>query len=249
MNKLLITVFLLCTYGTNYAEHMDIKVNQQSIQLPYWLAQDPHYGGVILVRGGEPAQWSESLTQLALLLAKNGWSTVLLNSSPETTIPWIALLPEVMSTLRQSKNKRIVLIHYGEQLNVTLDYFSKPQGKSVNGLVLLSAYDDNVTAAKSASLRFPIFDVAGQFDYDNVTGQRDERAELFQSATYAAMQIPGADHDYNYAKELLVSFLSGWMLKIPESTVSAPPIKVKPAVRQSYIEPLNLRTLVAVNKI
>lgn len=246
MKKLLIILILSFTCIC-FAEDMDIKVNQQSIKVPYWSAQEPHYGAIILVRGGEPAQWSELLNSLALLLARNGWSTVLLNANPENSVSWLTLLPEVISTLRQNKNKRIVLAHYGEQLNVTLDYFTKPQGKTVNGLVLLSAYDNDVSTVKPDSLRFPILDIAGQFDYENVTMQQEARAAAFKSPTYMTIQIPGAAHDYNYAKELLISFVIGWMLKIPESTVSAPPINIKSLVHQSYIEPIATNQLVAVN--
>jgi hypothetical protein len=247
MKQLLIILLILSFNCTSFAEDMEIKVNKQSIKLPYWPAQEPHYGGVIFVRGGEPAQWSELLNNLSLLLARNGWSTVLLNANPENSVSWLTLLPEVISTLRQNKNKRIVLVHHGEQLNATLDYFTKPQGKTVNGVVLLSAYDNKVSTVKPDSLRFPILDIAGQFDYENVTNQQEKRAAVFKSPTYMTIQIPGADHDYNYATELLISFVTGWMLKIPESTVSSPPIKAKSLVQQSYIEPLATSRLVAIN--
>ncbi len=235
--KQLISIFLLFLsfHSSLFAEDLEIKVNQKSIKLPYWPAKNSNSGGVIVLRGGLPVQWSESLAHLSQLLDKNGWSTVLLNCNPESDVPWLTQLPEVISALRQNKNKRIVLLHYGEQLNMTLDYFSKPQGKTINGLVLLSAYDDKDSAVKPESLRFPLFDVDGQFDYDNVQDQVAARAKTFKSPTYVSMEIPGADHEYNYAQELLVSFLTGWMLKIPESTVSAPPINSK---SQSYIEPI-----------
>lgn len=225
-------LLLLVLYGQCFAGEIEVKVDQKSIKLPYWSAEHLDNGAAIIVRGGEPAQWSEPLTHLSELLAQEGWSTVLLNANPEYTVPWIKIVPEVISSLRQNKNKRIILIHYGEQLNMTLDYFSKPQGKTVNGIVFLSAYDTTESAVKPDSLRFPIFDIDGQFDYENVKSQKNDRENLFKSVHYSTLEVPGADHEYHYAQEWLVSFLSGWMLKIPEHTVSAPPIKT------SYIEPV-----------
>jgi len=237
MKQFISILFLfLSLFNASFAEDLEIKVNQKSIKLPYWPAQKLNYGGVIVVRGGDPVQWSESLAHLSQLLAQNGWSTVLLNCNPEIDVPWLSQLPEAISILRQNKNKRIVLIHYGEQLNMTLDYFSKPQGKTINGLVLLSAQDDKESTVKPETLRFPIFNIEGQFDYENVKDQFTARNKALLSPTYSAREIPGADHDYTYTQELLVSFLTGWMLRIPESTVSAPPINSK--ARQSYIEPI-----------
>lgn len=231
-----------------YAADLELKVEQQAIKLPYWAAEKPHYGGVLIVNGGASAQWSESLTHLAQLLANNGWSTVLLNCTPEIKISWIKQVPEAISALRKEKNKRIVLIHYGEELNTTLDYFSKPQGKGINGLVLLSAKDDKAIAAETEKFRFPIFDIAGQFDYEAVLNQFAERKKGFESTTYLSLKLPGADHQYNYAQELLISFLTGWMLKIPEPTVAAPPINPKSLVH-SFIPPINsfASQLVAIN--
>lgn len=237
--KQLITFLLLSfsLFNPSYADELEIKVNQKSVKLPYWPStQKISYGAVIIVRGGDPVQWSEPMANLAQLLAQNGWSTVLLNSSPEISEPWLSEVPEAISALRQNQNKRIVLIHYGSQLNMTLDYFSKPQGKTINALVLLSAYDDKESTVKPESLRFPIFDIKGQFDYDTVQEQFTVRNKQLKSPTYSQMQVPGADGEYNYALDFLVSYLNGWMMRIPESTVSAPPIN--PKTLESYLEPI-----------
>jgi hypothetical protein len=241
--------FLSC-WTMGFCAELEIKIDQKSIKVPYWVASGEPYGGVVLVNGGDPAQWSDTLTHIAELLSKNGWSTVLLNSNPEISVPWLKQVPEAISAVRKDKNKRIVLIHYGEQLNMTLDYFSKPQGKGINGLILLSATDDKPTTVKPTSFRFPIFDIDGQFDYDEVKRQLSERSTVFKSPNYLSLEIPGADHEYSYAADILVSFMSGWMLKIPESTVSAPPINPKSLV-QSYLVPIYLPEshLVAINDL
>lgn len=231
-------VLLLIVVPSLNAAELEIKVNQTAIKLPYWPALEPHNGGVLIIRGGEPVQWSEFLAGLSQQLADDGWSTLLLNCNADSSIPWITLLPEAMSALRQQKNNRIILIHYGEQLNLTLDYFSKPQGKAINGLILLSAYDQQHSLDKAPEFRFPVLDIVGQFDYDLVLEQAQLRKQ-FKSPTYMPLQIPGAPHDYGYTQQLLLSFLDGWMLKLPGDTPAASPIPKPRASLESYIVPVH----------
>jgi hypothetical protein len=215
------------------ADELQIKVDQTSVSVPYWLASEAHYGGVIIVKGGEGAQCSSLLTHFAEHLASNGWSVVVLNCTNGNTVPWIKQLPEVISALRHNKNKRIVIVHYGEQLNQSLDYFSKPQAKLINGLIMLSAYDDQNNPDKPSGFRFPLFDIAGQFDYDTVLTQMQLREKEFKQHNYLSIEMPGAHHDYAYSQKLLLAFIHGWMTKLPIIEPQKPPILA------SYIEPVN----------
>lgn len=215
------------------ADVLDIKINQTPVSLPYWSARNAQYGGVIIVRGGDDAHWPMLLPHFAKQLANNGWSVVLLNCNKDISVPWIKQLPETISALRQNHNKRIVLIHYGEQLNQSLEYFSKPQAKLINGLVMLSAYDEQSHLDKPSRLRFPLFDIAGQFDYDEVLSQMGLRGKEFKQRNYLAIEMPGAHHDYEYSQKLLVAFIHGWMTKLPKFEPQKLPILA------SYIEPLN----------
>lgn len=255
--KQLLSIFLIfATFiPVSFAADLEIKVSQKSIKLPYWPAKDPSLGGVIIVQGAEHPEWSEFLADFASLLSGSRWSTVLLNCSSDGSTPWITQLPEAIAQLRQAKNKRIVLIHYGSQLNTSLDYFSKPQAKLINGLVLLSAYDEKSTATKPYNVRFPILDVIGQFDYDQAKNQSANRQSQITGTEYLLVTIPGADHEYNYAKQLSIAFISGWMNKLPEEVTESAPIKPLPASVSSsvrfdfYIEPIYSldSQLVAVN--
>jgi hypothetical protein len=225
-------------HQVGFTQDLEIKVNNESIKLPYWSASHQHEGGVILVRGGEPVQWSDALAHLAGLLSDSGWSTVLLNCTLDDKSSWIDQLPETITALRNDKNKRIFLIHYGEQLNSTLDYLGKQKGKTINGLVLLSAYDEKESTVKLSSFRFPVFDIDGQFDYDEVKSQAKARQKSENSPNYLVLELPGADHDYNYSEPLLRSFLIGWMLKTPETAFVAPPSQDNNSLVHSYIEPV-----------
>ncbi|HAU1296896.1 TPA: alpha/beta hydrolase [Legionella pneumophila] len=233
MNQIKWIALLFCLIVSNvFAEKLEITVEQKKVILPYWLSKPVSYGAVIIVRGGETAQWSLLLEQFAKGLFQNGWSVVLLNCTKNNSILWINQLPEVISTLRQNDNKRIVLVHYGDQLNLSLEYFSKLQSKMINGLVMLSAYDLNKNLQKAPRLRFPLFDIVGQFDYDMVKQQRKSREERFKENSYLAIDIPGAPHDYQYSQQLLLAFVHGWMAKLPEFEPQPPPILV------SYLEPV-----------
>lgn len=224
----IIRVLLLLCYGLGaqlvFAEELAIKVGGKTMNVAYWPASEkqPHYGAVILAHGGH-AEWSELLAHIAARLGRIGWSVVLLNSDAHTNDEWIEQVPEVISTLRQNKNYRIVLIHYGEQLQPTIDYFTKPQAKMVNGLILLSAFNEP-QEAKIAALRFPLFDITGQFDYDRVSNQAAGRKQQLQQRLYTRVEIPGAAHDYEYCRSLLVSFIHGWMAKLPEARPVPKPI-------------------------
>jgi hypothetical protein len=246
--RIMIVFFLFV--GAGFGDDLEIKVNQKSIKLPYWPAKEPHYGGILIVRGGA-VQWSEFLAGFAAQLADKGWSTALLNCNTDSDIPWSTQLPEAISVLRQNKNTRIILIHYGEQLNLTLDYFSKPQAKMINGLILLSAYDVQKSLEKPAVIRFPVLDIVGQFDYDTALSQIKTREKQLQPTTYLSIEIPGAASDYEYSQQLLLSFMQGWMLKLSESITQANPISPPRSHLKSYIEPIfSLKSsLVAINEV
>lgn len=215
-----------------FAEILPIKVEQTVIDLPYWpAANHANYGAALIVQGGSEPQGSPLLNNFAQQLAARGWSVALLNANKNATIPWIEQLPEAIGMLRQQKNKRIVLIHYGEQLNQSLDYFTKPHSKMINGLVMVSAYDNEMEVSND-TLRFPLFDISGQFDYDAVLRQVAQRRQEFKN-NYLAIEMPGAHHDYEYSTRLLLGFVHGWMTKLPETQIAPKP------VLESYLEPIN----------
>jgi len=225
-----VVIFLLAFSAL--ADTLELTLEQTSIKLPYWVAKKPHYGAVILVRGGEHPKWSRLLAHFAKQLSQYGWSTVLLNCKEANNIPWITQLPSAISELRQANNKRIIMMHYGDQLNQSLEYFNKPQAKMINGLIMLSAYDDQKLDSGLRTFRFPLFDIGGQFDYGRVHQQMKDRSKKFRRPNYLAVEMPGAGHDYQYSQKLLLAYVHGWMTKLPE-------IKPQPApIVSSYIEPV-----------
>ncbi|HRD70830.1 MAG TPA: alpha/beta hydrolase [Legionella sp.] len=209
------------------ADSLKIDVEQASINLPYWPAKKAHYGAVLMINGESTS--STLLNQLANQLSRIGWSVVAINMDQQAAIPWIAQIPEVIRTLRQDHNKRIVMIHYGEHLNQTLEYFNKPQSKMINGLVMLSAFAQTDTFV-DYNIRFPLLDILGQFDYEFIHDQRNLRARDFRRYRYSSIEMPGANHDYEYSKKLLFAYIHGWMSKLPEFKPQRAPISV------SYIE-------------
>jgi hypothetical protein len=165
-------------------------------------------------------------------LARLGWSVIFVDTSKYPNHTWIQQLPELISELRQKEFHRITLLHYGNRLNETLQYFLKPQAKRVNGLVLLSAYDEQILASQRIDIGFPVFDIVGQFDYDFILQQLVGRSKEFAAYRYRQITLPGAEHDFGYSQKLLLSFIHGWMSRLPETWPVDLPLSL------SYIPPI-----------
>lgn len=226
-------LFSLLLFSTALADSLEIKINQDAIALPYWPNHLNYYGAVIIARGGADNYCPPLILNFADYLSHNGWSVVLLSHAQDHIIPWDKQLPETIRLLREQKNHRIVLVHYGEGLSDSLAYFSGPQSKMINGFVMVSAYDDEKGGLENLPhVRFPLFDIAGQFDYEAVLSQMASREKEFRQRHYTALKMPGAHHDYEYNEKLLLAFIHGWMVKLPELRHEPVPILV------SYIAPL-----------
>lgn len=246
MNYITRTVLLFFfVFSAAFADKLEIKVDGKSVDLPYWPAKKEKYGAVLLNNGDAQIQSSILLDNLANELAQNGWQVVLLNNDKSFPVPWSKQFPEVIATLRKQKNIRVVVVHYGEQLKQTFAYLGKQPVPEVEGLILLSASNIPPTAEKKPELKMPIFDIVGQFDYDLTKQEMAERKKEFgtNKNDYLAIEIPGAHHDYEYAKELLFSFIHGWMVKLPKLQPKPPP------VMYSYLAPIAnfFKTQVAKN--
>lgn len=211
------------------AADLEIQVKGQKIMLPYWPATGRQLqGGLVMVQGELANEGFLLLNNLAIQFAKLGWAVLLINSAGQQgSTSWIEQLPEALSALRQKENKRLVLLHYGDQLQLSVDYFNKLQSKQVNGLILLSAFDQPVKEDLPKLLRkitFPVVDLTGQFDYQLVLEQAATRHDSMQNKSYITTQIPGADHNYCFARQLLVAYLHGWMKKLQFASPAKPPI-------------------------
>lgn len=217
-----VLLLVICYLSPVFAsESLEINVREQKINVPYWpsLPFLPSKGGVVIVQGGVPAYGTESLRKLGELLAKRGWSVILLaGDDPRNVAPWLEQLPEALAAIRQKASGRLVLIHYGDEFAKTLAYFTQPQAKQVTGLVLLSAFQfpheeqPEIDLAKTIKkIRFPVFEIAGQFDYAGVLAQAEKHQFIFPAQTYRLMLLPGAGHDYGYCRHLLAGYLNGWM--------------------------------------
>ncbi len=207
-----------CMVSAAFTNMLEININGKHFHVPCWLSQKQQLGAVLLVNGGSHSQSSTLLDYLAHRLAENGWMVTLLQDDKSNFIPWMKQLPEVIMTLRQQKFMKIVVLHYGEQLQQTLDYFDKPQAPKIEGLILLSAYHIQQPLNKKPEINIPIFDIIGQFDLGFVKQELAIRQKMFENnkKKYLAIEIPGAEQDYKYSRQLLFTFIHGWMMKLPE---------------------------------
>lgn len=215
------------------AKTLEIDVNQQKVALPYWSPLKKTKGGVVVVYGDPPIYGTVLAKDLSQQLADLGWSVLLIVPSEPSDEKWVEQIPPALAALRMKDNNRLVVIHYGEKLFTSLDYFAKPQAKQVNGLVLLSAYDDpekKETLDLVTKLSFPTYDIRAQFDYDAVLQQAHGRREATsQNKDYRVLLIPGARHQYLFALKMVATYLHGWMLKLPVTEPAKPPITLNPS--------------------
>ncbi|KTD16585.1 hypothetical protein [Legionella jordanis] len=215
----------------NFAEvaaaSLDILAKQQKIAVPYMVFKGKRQrGAVVIVNSEEKTQGSEFIDELGENLTTLGWSVAVLKSSLQIqTVSWIEQLVATLSAL-QKNNDRVIVIHYGSKLQNAVDYFSKPQSKQPNGMILLSAFDEQRTtdAEFINKIPFPLFDITGQWDYNPVLDQAVHRKKHCKKIAYLARQLPGAGHDYAYNREILIANIHGWMKKLELNTREKPPI-------------------------
>lgn len=229
--QILLSFFLL--FFLNFAEvkaaSLEILVKQQKIALPYLLYKGKKQrGGVVIINGEQGNEGVKFVEILGEELAKNGWSVAFLNADTDDKTPWIEQLPEALSSLRQQANQRLIVIHYGSQLERSVGYFSKLQSKRVNGMIFLSAFNQSDNQDMPGLIRkmpFPLFDITGQFDYDPVLQQAAIRQIQTKNGRYLYRQLPGASHDYLYNRKILVANIHGWMKRLNSTDRVRPPIK------------------------
>ncbi|WP_133141188.1 alpha/beta hydrolase [Legionella spiritensis] len=208
---------------------LDIEVNQQKLALPYRAAVGDAKGAVLIIHGSQPIYGQSFVNRLSDKLAMLGWSTLLIQTYQINDKAKLTdIIPSSLTALRLKDNNRLVVIHYGDQLQVSLDYFVQPQSKQANGMILLSAYD-RTDAKKQADLlkklRFPAFDIVGQFDYGRVLRQAKKRHDAnSENSKYQFLMLPGARHQYTYTSAMLAAYVNGWMEKLSRNIRASPPI-------------------------
>jgi hypothetical protein len=217
------TIVFFVALGTVNAAVLETKLDSTTIKLPYQTAREPHLGAVVIVKGGAP-DWCPVLTTLSQKLAGNGWSAVLINCDPSVKEPWSKVSLKVVKQLREKGNKKVILLHYGEDLNKTFAFLQEIKGFFVDGVILLSAYDLNDEPKLPQKLNTQFYDVVGQFDYEPVMSQFSVRNETYSEPLYSSLELPGAPHDYSYAQASLVSFLNGWMQHLKEKPDEEPSV-------------------------
>lgn len=220
--RLLTSFFLLCllTNAWTAPSTLDIKANGQKVSLPYWPALHKPKGSILIIFGDSLVYGLKSPQELARLLAQQGWSAAIINTHPsDDKNNWVTQIPDTMLALKRKDNNRQIILHYGAKLSVTLAYFAKPQSKKANGLVLVSAYDKPIQKDLPdllKKIKYPVFDVVGQFDYDDVLEQaKIRRDSMGNGNTYKFLVVPGARHQYWFATKSLVDYLHGWMMDVP----------------------------------
>lgn len=226
MMRLLIMLFgcIILLIAEAQADGLEIEVKGKKQFLPYWEAQyKTSYGALLIISGSGAKDGLILMTRLGKRLSRLGWSVVLLSiNESQDQSGWTTQLPVVLSALRQRNNNNLVVLHYGAKLYSLLDYFAKLQ--QINGLILLSAFEEEKpkdTSGLIADIRFPVFDLVGQFDYGRVIEQAKVRFKVKPNKKYSQIKFPGAAHDYCYTRKILAAYIHGWMKNLaPRETLN-----------------------------
>lgn len=210
-------LLLLAGLGqTSSAADLKIEYKSQSLNIPYWQATVPQpLGAVVMIHCGHD-QDDLMIQSLAEQLARLNWTVAALDCGQHDAI-WSWQVPATLSALRQQGLNRLVLLYYGNQLQESFGYFTQAQAKQVNGLILLSAWQEKGMDLAIKRLRFPVLDVVGQFDYPAILTQFSQRRAYFEQRRlrYTPMKISGANHQFQYTRQMLVAYLHGWMSNLP----------------------------------
>lgn len=217
-----IVLLIMLSATLCFSAGLEIQVEQKKMKLPFWPATSKDRMGAVLLVNGSSQYVSPIMEKTAKDLSALGWSVVLLDTKTSSSVNLNQQISNALKSLRKKDNKRLVLIHYGDQVQASMNYFTKPRAKKVDGLVLLSAYDLNPPQAFPA-LKLPMLDVSGQFDYEPVLSEVKLREKKYRDESYLALTIPGAKHDYRYQRTLLSYYLHGWMSKLPTVDTSKHP--------------------------
>jgi hypothetical protein len=217
MRRLLV-ILLGLAWLVQICQAADLRIQSkgQSLTIPYWPAETAQpLGGVIVLHCGHD-QDDLFIQVIAQQLAQLNWSIASLACDQHEQL-WSWQIPATLSALRQQRLHRLVLVYYGDQLHEPFQYFTQAQAKQISGLILLSAWQDQGKNLVLKSLRFPVMDVVGQFDYPAIMAQFQQRQAYFKQhrVKYTPMKIPGANHQFQYTRQMLVGYLHGWMSKLP----------------------------------
>lgn len=206
--RLLIALIMALTSLSLCAEQLILPLKGKDVPLSYWPAQNHQRGALIWVRA-EPSMMPENMVDT---ISANGWAILLMNAKPDTELN--RQIPAAIRALRKLHYPRVILLHQGDRLQNTLDYFSRQPSKRVDGFIFLSAYESKKNMNISG-LSSPIMDICGQFDYQYVISDFKKRKEQERDRNYQSIQIPGADYRYEYQLKMLAAYMDGWMKKIP----------------------------------
>ncbi len=191
-----------------FADELVLPLKGEDVQVNYWPVEKNSRGAIIWVRA-EPSMLPDAIAEA---LSKKGWGIILIESKHAAELK--RLIPAAIRSFRKLHYQRIILLHQGDRLQQTLDYFKKRQTKRVDGFIFLSAYESKKTLNLQA-VSSPVMDICGQFDYQYVLSDFQKRKEQGVFINYRSIQVPGADNSYEYQLKMLTSYLDGWMQNIP----------------------------------
>jgi len=138
-------------------------------------------------------------------------------SKTETVLPAVSNTERIQAALEFVKSKdieRIIFVGHGAGGNLAIELL-ETQSEEVSALVLIGT-SQLETDQVFETLTFPILDIIGSNDYDDVKPAVMHRKKLMKQAgnnDYAVREIQGADHVFYGLQPQLTLTLRSWLNK------------------------------------
>ena len=194
-------------------------------------------GGVIIAYRQAPQPFY--LNNIAYVLAKHGWSTILVgiktntrNTSPEDTLPdnlesptattgmthYTAILDETIRYMQEEKGQyNLVILAHGPSWSEINSYISTPDPKEslFQGLVMLNVQNhdhrDDVDSLKGLPTELPVLDLVTARYPDKAFQQRGVEAKRFKFDSYTQINLPSRLTLTTLDEDRLAKRIRGWL--------------------------------------
>lgn len=225
-----VTASAICTKKT-YAEPLDyerevvsLNVTDSSFEVAFFFEKTGYpKGGVILTHSLSEAPFY--LNNIAYVLARNGWSTVLVGASKNKTLPdkapnddtqgpptYSAILNETIRFMREEKGQyNLVILAQGAIWSEVNDYISDPKNDEdiFQGLVLLDVKQHG--NLKSLPIDLPLLDLTTARLPTPDFHQRKIAANRYKLSSYTQVNLPSRLSLTSLKEDHLAKRIRGWL--------------------------------------
>ncbi|MFT6436676.1 MAG: hypothetical protein ACJAVI_004746 [Candidatus Azotimanducaceae bacterium] len=229
--SLLVATTFAAVSKTTYAEPLDyeqeiisLNVNNSAFNVAFFFEKTGNpKGGVILTYGQTDKPFY--LNNIAYVLARNGWSTVLVgpsesqafpikgaNGSKQDPLKYSDILTETIRLMREEKGQyNLVILAHGTIWGEVNDYVSDPKKNEniIQGLVMLDIKEH--TSLKRLPVSLPLLDLITTRLPPSDFHQRKIEANRYKLYSYTQVNLPSRLSSTALKEDQLAKRIRGWL--------------------------------------